>query len=313
MKPDDILQEIRETTANLLWRQWRGLGAMTTAREAQSIVDPEALLLASLSLHDLEPRLNDVLRSWIWENAEVMSIQRLKNLRKEFPGSESLGIIAQLAVESGDTRWKVLADPHATTKEEGRPKGRAIPVPLNSTATLMLRIRLGFGHGARADILTYLFGLSHVRGEAWASVAAIAGALSYTVTNVRETADDMARAGFIEQVPGASGGRGATARLFRVRGNTWQGLLGGGAPRWSDFKETFRFTIDLDRFVRAAPAKSLTEYVVWSKCRELLEKYPAALPHEQSSLERIPVDAEEWPTYLEERTRHWRSWVENRA
>lgn len=313
MKPDEVIQEVRETTANILWRQWKGLGAMTNAREAQAIVDPEALLFASLAFSEIEPRVVEIVRSWIWENAESISIQRIKNLRKEFPGPDALDTIAQLAVESGDIRWKKLlkAGSHGTT--QGRPKGRTIATPLQATAALMVRMRAGFGHGARADLLTYLIGLSNVRGESWASVASMAHALSYTVTNVRQSADEMARAGFIEQLPGTSGGRGATARMFRVRAGMWQGLLGGGNPRWHDWKETFRFALEFDRIVRAAPAGSITEYVIWSHFRELLGKFPAALPSDNSALERLPVDADEWPAYVDERIRDWKSWVENRA
>lgn len=313
MKPDEIIQEMRETTANVLWRQWKGLGAMTNAREAQAIVDPEALLFASLALTDVEPRLNEIVRSWIWENAESISIQRLKNLRREFPGPDALGTIAQLAVESGDIRWKKLlpAGSHGTV--QGRPKGRTITTRLQATAALMVRIRAGFGHGARADLLTYLIGLSNVRGDSWASVASIARALSYTVTNIRQAADEMALAGFIDQLPGASGGRGATARMFRVRTGMWQALLGGGTPRWHDWKETFRFALEFDRIVRAAPANSITDYVIWSQFRDLLEKYPEALPSDNPALERLPVDADEWPAYVDERVRDWKSWVENRA
>lgn len=314
MKPDEILREIRETAANILWRQWRGLGAMTNEREAQAIVDPEALLLASLALTDMEPRLPGVVHSWIWENAELMNMTRLTNLSARFPVAKELEEIARLAMGSGDLRWKTLAGRRAGTPAYERPKGRAIPAPLQPGAALMVRLRVGFGNGARADILAYLLGLAGLPGgERWASVATISDALSYGVAGIRRIADDLARARLIEQLPGVSSGRGPTARMFRARTGNWQPLLGGTNAQWRDWKETYLFVIELHRFARAAPVNTVTEYVLWTKCRELFEKYPKALPSDNSDLQHPPVDADDWPPYLEQRVNYWKSWASNAA
>ena len=314
MKPDEILRDIRETTAGIIWRQWKGLGAMTNEREAQAIVDPEALLLASLALTEIEPRLPGVVHSWIWENAELLNITRLTNLSSSFPVATELEEIAQLALASGDRRWKTLAGSRVRAPAPERPKGRSIPVPMQPGAALMLRLRVGLGNGSRADILTYLLGLANLPGgERWASVATISDALSYGIAGIRKVADEMARARLIEQLPGVASGRGPTARMFRARAGSWTPVLGGTNAQWHDWKETYLFVIELHRFVRGAPANTVTEYVLWTKCRELFEQHPRALPSYQSELQRLPIDSEDWPAYLEQRVSQWKSWAVNGA
>ncbi|MGH8335408.1 MAG: hypothetical protein ACRETL_00960, partial [Gammaproteobacteria bacterium] len=66
--PDVTLQTIgaklRRTTLKIVWEQWYALGGSVTATQyPQTIVDPEALILASMLLIDEERRLADVMES----------------------------------------------------------------------------------------------------------------------------------------------------------------------------------------------------------------------------------------------------------
>ena len=52
------ISDLREAAAEAAWTQWGAIFSLEASRRpAQSIVDPEALLLVSMALRDHEPRL----------------------------------------------------------------------------------------------------------------------------------------------------------------------------------------------------------------------------------------------------------------
>ena len=106
------LHQLREATLGTLWRQWGSLGAATAGEgSARSIVDPEGLVLASLSLTEEERRLWDLLYWWVKVGAPLLSVQRIKNLAVQFPESTRarLEAFAHLAHREGrDFRWRSL-------------------------------------------------------------------------------------------------------------------------------------------------------------------------------------------------------------
>src|ERR1019366_3658516 len=78
--------ELAAVTTQLAWQQWRAIGGSAASKEPwHSIVDPEALILASLFLADREPRIDDIVLSWVEANAPLLSVQRLKNLQGAYP------------------------------------------------------------------------------------------------------------------------------------------------------------------------------------------------------------------------------------
>ena len=78
----ELANELRQATLDYLWRQWRVVGAgVTSSSPARTIIDPEALVLMSLTMLEHERRLADVVWSWIDVNHALVSVQRLGNLR----------------------------------------------------------------------------------------------------------------------------------------------------------------------------------------------------------------------------------------
>lgn len=264
---------LRKAALSVLWRQWRAVGGQTVAKgTAQSIVDPEALVLLSLAMADDEPRLVDVLHDWTRLNADLLSVQRLRNLAPAYPTAtaEHLAWLARLVtLEVKDQRWRSLCasaskawDPEMRTN-----KRRAIRVRADSPATLALRLRLGFGVGAKADVLTFLIGTS---GDG-TTVRDIAGATGYTVAAVRRAAEDMADAGLLH----------VTAEQpvkFRADAGAWSRVLGVGneAPPWKHWQARFAFVAAFLAWEENARAKPVTAYVLGVKGRELLERHKPA-------------------------------------
>src|SRR4051794_22771107 len=109
----EIASLARGAAADAAWAQWAALGAPIAARgsAASAVIDPEALLLLSVSLRASERRLDDVLAWWAIAGSTLLSVQRTTTLSRAFPPATRGGIaaFAAQAVKSGDGRWARLA------------------------------------------------------------------------------------------------------------------------------------------------------------------------------------------------------------
>lgn len=272
-KLDALSATLRSATLDALWRQWSAVGGMVSARaRATSLVDPEALMLMSLALETVEPRFADLLADWARLNSELLSVQRMRNLARRFPEGigESLAAFARIALAEGkDHRWKSIAGTEASLDLGRRHQGksRATRAQLLEPTALLLRLRLAFGVGIKADLIGFL--LSTDRGER-ASIGTIATATSYTVAAVRKAAQALAEARVIEE-------EGGTRAEYHVDRGKWTSLLGiESAPPWRAWSERYIFAAHFLAWARDAGARRLTSYLLESRGRELLEQHPGA-------------------------------------
>lgn len=253
---------LREATAEAAWTQWSAILTLAASRRpAQSIVDPEALLLISLALRDHEPRLWSAVVVWAQFGARLLSVQRAKNLASLFPPEvrERLAEFAQLAMsDGGDQRWRSLASQRARPKAwKGRARTAARRV--DGGAALMLRLRLGLGVGIKPDVLAYLIG--HAGGRM--AVVLIARGTAYQGRAVRRSLEDLVAAAFIESWP-------TSPVSYRVDKAKWAGLLEFDLkepPAWRDWAGTYAFIAALDEWSRALPQ---SELVLASEARDLV-------------------------------------------
>ena len=113
-----------------------------------------------------------------------------------------------------------------------RNKRRAVRVNADEPAALLLRLRLGFGVGARADLLGFLLGSLH----GWATVREISAATTYTAAAVRRATDAMQVARLLHLSEGPPTAYGADR-------DAWSELLGleNGLPPWRNWHEQFAF------------------------------------------------------------------------
>lgn len=263
------------------WRQWDVLGAMAAGgARAESIVDPEALLLLSFSMSRHERRLEDMWRWWATIGSQLTSVQRLVTLAKSFPDpGDGMEDFAAVAFEAGDRRWRR----HATDSPvpSGRAlKGRESP-DLSSPTTLLLRMRAGMGLGAKPDILSFLISTSPRE----ASVAEIAEATGYSSQAVRVASGDLVMARF------AFEDEGRPARLF-ARTDAWTELLlsdrsaaGASWPRWRHWSEVFPLLAALSAW--AADSNADTRYIRSTRARDVLERHSQALIHNRIDAPRL--------------------------
>jgi hypothetical protein len=243
------------------------------------MVDPEALVLMSFVLMDEERRLQDLARSWASRNSDLLSVQRAKNLAADYPerAREGLNWFAGIALTEGkDMRWRSIVDRLPARGTASVPpvrsgKERAVRVRFGSSATLLLRLRLGFGVGAKADVLAFLLG----SGGRWVSVRDISTATGYTVAAIRRAAEDMAAARLIESAAGPPA-------AFRADREAWNRVLGleKTLPPWRNWHQRFAFVAAFLAWAQAAAGKPLTPYAAGVAVRELMEQHRSAFAND---------------------------------
>ncbi len=270
---------VREAAARTAWTQWGAIFTFAASRRsARAIVDPEALLLGSFALSGHEPRLWRVARLWARRAARLLSVQRAKNLTRRFPPSvsERLSEFAQLAVvHGGDQRWRSIARASPPTKSADRREPEATPV-LEGGSPLMLRLRLGFGVGIKADVVSHLVGLAGGRY----TVQQIAAATEYYGRAVRRALEELVAAGFVEARPTAPAS-------YRVDLSKWADLLAittAEPPAWRPWAGVYSFVAALDAWSRGPAPES--DFVLASEARDLVARHAEAL---ESAGVRIPA------------------------
>lgn len=252
------------------WRQWRALGATaSSAKPAAAIIDPEALVLLSLTLAEEERRFWDLLSWWARVGSPLLSVQRIKNLAGAYPEAVrlKLGQFAHLAhSEGGDFRWKALAQsqhPRTIRLEKSLGKGPTLTEP----SALLFRLRGGLSVGIKADVLGFLLGMQGT----WATARDITEATSYTSPAVRRALEDMAAARFLEVTR-------QTPAKYRVDPRGWMELLGirGAPPAWRDWQPAFAFIAHLSEWAEGDAGLKASPYIISSRARDLFERHQSA-------------------------------------
>ncbi len=290
-----LTRDLEDAFVACAWTQWKLLGGTAAARKPAGPVapiDPEALLLASLTLRDLEPRLADVMRDWLRANAGLISVQRLRNLAPHYASLEAddgrarLGWLAQVALtEAKDARWRGLASrsPAVAAGAMGRARAKSPPPAMRPTEShqLLLRLRLGLGVGIKADVVAFLLG----RSADWHTIRDIARALTYTPAPLRRALEDLANAAFIDR-------RLGHPVRYAVDPARWQGLLAldGASRAWGSWDERFRFAAGWMTWARAPRRSPLTAYVFSVQARALRAEHREVFGAAESVIERAGAE-----------------------
>ena len=184
-----------DAALELGWRQWTAAGLAGVREGAGTLIDPEALLLASLTLGRYDARLFDEILDWLVRNSRLLDLARLRRLSGRAAPSERrlLGTAARLVAERGGAAnlERLLVDDQegvgAAAGVEREPlfyshKGEEAqwgendpffaaagflrsPVQLRglsgrpkaaNPACLRFQLRALVGLGSRAEVLTYL-------------------------------------------------------------------------------------------------------------------------------------------------------------
>jgi len=129
----------------------------------------------------------------------------------------------------------------------------------------LLRLRLGFGVGTKADVLGYLLGIA---GKS-ASVRDISAATVYTVAAIRRATEDMAAAHLIHSTTGPP-------VAYRADPPAWRRVLAlKGQPPWRNWHQRFAFAAAF-LFWTEALTDTLSDYAAGVKGRELMQQHRSA-------------------------------------
>jgi len=154
------------------------------------VVDPEALLLLTLTVARYDARLFDEVLDWLGVNGDFLNVQRLQNLirQADFQAKAELSAVAEILGQKSSValKWKKLAAKYCQEKEsplffmkDGRPmptpkecdrffsrhgllrpvfkkRSLAQPFPKEGMPSLLLRLRALFGVNLRCEILCIL-------------------------------------------------------------------------------------------------------------------------------------------------------------
>jgi len=257
---------LREAAAEAAWTQWGAIGFGATARRpARAIVDPEALVLASLALGEHERRLTDVMQYWLGVGVDLLSVGRLRALQRDYGDGmrERVRAFAASARAAGGARWAALAGKARATRPPATGKEPST-ADLRQPSTIMLRLRLAMGVGIKADALALLVG--GLGGGM--TVRDIATSLGYQERAVRRAVEDLVAARFVAM-------QATSPVRFHVRFGDWEALLGvdaDHAPVWRGWHQLYIMVAALDDWARRAEQASWTDYVVASKLRDSFDE-----------------------------------------
>lgn len=284
------IARLEDVVAGILWKQWRSVGGSASAMPAKSLVDPEALVLASIWMGQRERRFTDVLYGWMEENAALLSVQRLRNLERSYPPEihPSVREFAYAAKAlAKHPRWAALSKGSQDMwMEVDLPDvRRAVRAPLHSAPSMLLRFRMAFGVGTKSDVL--VAALCHRSPVTVRRIAAVTG---YTAVAVRTALVDLTRAGFLHVLDR----RPAT---FRAPQEAWLRLLRQRyVPDWIPWHDFFSFVAELNLWMSKTSSRSVSEYALTVKFREAMLEHGRFL--EYAPIAEPEVSPSELPTYF---------------
>ncbi len=279
---ENIIRLSSSAAVEACWNQWAVLGAPITrqrSQELKSLIDPEALLLLSLSMHHHEYRLSDITSWFAATGSTLLSVQRVNTFLGRFPSftRDRIAQFAGLAIRAGDNRWKRylggwLSDSQITEWE-------APVLRMSSRAALVLRLRAAFGVGLKTDLLAYLF---TQQGRA-SSVRDISLAIGYSKPAIRSATSDMASAGLLRESPDRP-------IEYYLDVDAWQELPGLNShtkslrksqnnsqpPNWCYWIQLYAFLSTLEAWASSPETQAMSPYLLSSKARDLFFEHEKA-------------------------------------
>jgi hypothetical protein len=262
----ETADKLEQAAIQLAWRQWRVIGGSAVSDDppATSIVDPEALVLASLALANREHRLTDLLYGWMEKSAPFLSVQRLKNLKRRYP-AETRNQVSEFARRARNVakhpRWASLAD----QEDAGLPDivlpevSRATSPPKHSAPGLMLALRMAMGVGTKSDALAVVLGQTRSL-----TVRDVVEGTAYNPVSVRSALEDLSGGGFLRITDRKPLKFGAPLK-------EWRALLAlDKLPRWMPWHDWYAFAFSFLSWARSAAERNVSDYAFQVRVRELL-------------------------------------------
>ncbi len=317
-----MLSDLRERAWRVLldfaWRQWAQAGVSANiAGLDRWAIDPEALILFTITVARRDPRLFDETLDWLAANRNLLSMQRLRNLNKRFPiDSRLVGAVSawvgdaipshspkehgfrseQVPVFSRDI-ISFIGEPDPVFAEYGyiRPRvvrsGKSGEPDVKMPANFAFQLRHLFGPGSRSEVVRIL--LTFTEGPL--DAARISDEAGFAKRNVSDTlaalvASRVAKARW-----------SGNERHFIAYRDKWAALLEVGAsakfmPQFVSWVHLFPASLEIIDWLDRVVATEDSEYLISSRARDLMERVAPDL--EMAGLDVIPRFPSHGAAYL---------------
>lgn len=222
--------ELDQYLLDLAWSLWTELGVAGVKRKHQNFLIPlEELILLTVALAEIDPRLRDESLDWCVQYHRFFSIARLKSILKSFGNSliEPFSSYAVTLNALSGTAWPIFLDlPPMQVTPSHKSRLRSLTLP----ALLTIRMRSTFGVGARADLMTFF--LMNAQADFSASDLVEIG---YSKRNLAEILEEFCLGGLFDKFMLRNQQR------YRLNKNRQQvqvfGAIPEHAPLWRIFFE----------------------------------------------------------------------------
>ncbi len=282
---------VRTELTAFAWDQWAQLGVFApTERRDRRAVDPEALLLFTLEIGRNDPRLFDEVLDWLFTNARLVSVQRLRNLSVDESdralAEAALAWVARQRPRAGlsprapegqpaeptplfRTARQPVGNPDSTflsfgfLKPDNEPSGKSSAPDLSAPINFTFRMRQLFGVGSRAEVFRYL-----ITSLEPAGAQELATSAGFAKRNINETLAALTASGAVAMYVLGN------ERRYTVNRSTWGELLDLKAESWPTRHEWSRSLLALRRLARWIESPELDQlsgYMLASKARTLVE------------------------------------------
>lgn len=225
--PSAFRNTVQERLLAMVWRQWSAIGlpGYNDTKETR-VIDPEALLLLTMTVGRQDMRLFDEVLHWLRVNGALLNVQRLQNLadRSGDVAKAALAAVADLltADSSMAPKWRGLASRWSLQEElplfllrDGRPLPRPEtaddvfqrhgllrapvayvdgdrPFPTRGAASLLLRLRALLGVSLRCEILCVLGSVDEVHPSR------LAKSLAMAPRSIQKALAEMVQSGIVQ-------------------------------------------------------------------------------------------------------------------
>lgn len=307
MNTSELYTPLLDALVGCAWRQWTAIGLAGTRADVHTIVDPEALLLATLEVARSDARLFDEALDWTVRNSGLLDVSRLRRLGKAATTDQRrlLGVAAQIAGLHGagptlsrlpeeefiareaqpaygeQTLFRTARGPEgkwyepdalfATAGYTRAPlelRGMSQRPSTDTPASLRFRARGLVGIGPRAEVLTYLW------THEWGHGREVAARAAYGQAPVAEYLSSLADTGLAERR--VEGRR----TLYRLSGALR--ALGSPVPSYVDWAQAWPA---LTRLLEALQPGELSEDASWIRLYQALVDNEAGLRGEGLDVE----------------------------
>ena len=315
MKPSDLYRSLLDALLEVAWQQWSAIGLAGIRASRETLVDPEALTLATLDLGRSDPRLFDEAFDWLSKNHARVDVSRLRRMSKTGTSDQRrlLGVAARVAgLHGAGPTLRRLPDEEFIARESDAvygeqplfftEDGRPLPVTHATDqifasagfrrgpqelrgmsrlpdpaipACLRFRARALVGIGPRAEVLTYLW------THEWAHGREIAARSAYGQAPVAEYLASLAGGGWAER---RADGRRTLYRLAQPLRDA-----GGTPPQYVDWVTVWPVLLGVLGSLRPA---ELSEDAQWLPLYQALSQHEAGLRAE--GLEAEIADLKAW-------------------